>query len=53
MLTVHNIADALMRAKDRGVKVRIITNHSMIETSGSQINKLQLGGEQGVVLNYK
>lgn len=46
MLTMNSIAEALIRARDRGVTVRIISDQSMIATSGSRINRLQSGGEQ-------
>lgn len=46
MLTLRHISDALLEAKERGVTIRIISDNSMIATSGSQINTLQREGQE-------
>ena len=45
MFTMRQISEAIFDAVQRGVKVRMIADSSMIATSGSQINKLQAKGK--------
>lgn len=45
MCTMRQIGAAILNAVQRGVKVRMIADYSMIKTSGSQINELQLKGK--------
>lgn len=44
-MTMKQIGDALLNAQKRGVTVRVISNHSMTHSSGSQINRLQEEGQ--------
>lgn len=44
MLTMRQISDAILNAVQRGVRVRMITDYSMIHSSGTQINRLQERG---------
>lgn len=41
---MKHIGDAILNAKRRGVIIRIISDQSMIATSGTQINRLQSSG---------
>lgn len=41
MFTMRHLGDAVLNAKRRGVDVRIISDNSMINSSGTQINRLQ------------
>lgn len=42
---MRHIGDAILKAVQRGVKLRVITDYSMIGASGTQINKLQSKGK--------
>lgn len=42
---MRQLSNAILEAVQRGVKVRMITDDSMISTSGTQINKLQSNGK--------
>lgn len=44
MFTNRHFGEAISRAKRRGVKIRMISDQSMIASSGSQINVLQAAG---------
>lgn len=48
MFTIRQISEAISNAVQRGVKVRMIADYSMIATSGSQINRLQSNGNGNV-----
>lgn len=41
MFTMRHLGDAIMNAKKRGIDIRIISDNSMINSSGTQINRLQ------------
>lgn len=49
MFTMRKLGDAVLAAMQRGVQVRIIIDKSMISTSGSQINNLQLKGKLNTI----
>lgn len=53
MFTMRQISEAIVAALQRGVKVRLISDYSMIATSGSQINKLQLKGNFRMIEKHR
>lgn len=45
MFTMRQFYEAVLRAHQRGVKVRMIADRSMIATSGTRVNQLQESGK--------